>query len=826
MPNSRRASPTRSPKSYLSLQQSAKTDQTRAASNWLAVEIEKMRTKVASAEAKVEQYRSQSNLFVGSNNSSLPNQQLTEINSQIAAARGQKSDLEARAKQLRELVRSGQPINSSDIANSESMRRLTEQGNALRSQLAEQSTTLMDQHPRIKELRAQIAEIERAKRTEGERLARQLDNDAKVAGDRLAAVTASLDQVKKLASQTNEQDVQLRSLERDAKSQRDLLESYLVKYSEASARDNVNAAPPEARIISRATPAAKPAYPKKMSTVLIAAFAAFALSAGFIVTGALLAQPVAPANYSYAQANYAAPVFAPPRMPPPLPHMASPPLAPAMPAMAMAMAPVPVSSIEQIAQRLRQSGEAGRRVTFVGSARNAGTTYAAITLARALAGDTNVVLVDLAFGAPNLSVISTDPNAAGIAELVRGTAGFGDIITRDQFSQVHLVATGNVGADGPALAASPMLQTVIDALAQSYDHVVIDAGSAADAPVERFAPSGALRRIGRRQSGCSGDAGGARAHDHVGLCRCDFGCRRGADRGGLNCPLLLVGQTCLEAARRQHHAPQFRVLLDRTLGGGGGAQHEGDARTLAVERPITIEHRLGVRAEQILVFRFADAEVERMQAALAAMPHHMDEQLLAGTLGAVEAVRDGDEHRRETAIGNHAADRRNNHAGNGEGVELDKPSAGRRRLRRGADEFAHARFAEYIRQTDGAGAGGLLFEEIVEHGADLGRSFGPRKAHLAMAGEQAFLAAQFLAGARAGIGLEQSVKVARQRAAIAKTRRGLMRQHRKRIVDVIPRQRLVRQHHEVGLRGQALQHGAQPLSADQFARRRGATAPC
>lgn len=464
--------------SYLTLQQSAKTDQTRAASTWLAVEIEKMRAKVATAEAKVEEYRSQSNLFVGSNNSSLPNQQLTEINSQIAAARGQKSDLEARAKQLRELVRSGQPIDSSDIANSESMRRLTEQGNALRSQLAEQSTTLMDQHPRIKELRAQIAEIERAKRVEGERLARQLDNDAKVAGDRLAAVTASLDQVKKLASQTNEQDVQLRALERDAKSQRDLLESYLVKYSEASARDNVNAAPPEARIISRATPAAKPAYPKKMPTVLIAAFAAFALSAGFVVTGALLA-PV-PASRAY---GYAAPVYAAPRMPPALPQMASPPVAPAMPI----LPPMPVSSIEQVAQRLRQSGEAGRRVTVVGSARNAGTTYAAITLARALANEANVVLVDLAFGAPNLSVISTDPNAPGIAELVRGQAGFGDIITRDQFSQVHLVATGNVGNDGPALSASPMVQTVIEALAQSYDHVVIDAGSAADAPVQNFA---------------------------------------------------------------------------------------------------------------------------------------------------------------------------------------------------------------------------------------------------------------------------------------------------------------------------------------------------
>jgi uncharacterized protein involved in exopolysaccharide biosynthesis/Mrp family chromosome partitioning ATPase len=482
---------------YLGLQQSAKTDQTRAASTWLATEIEKMRTKVATAEAKVEEYRSQSNLFVGSNNSSLPNQQLTEINSQIAAARGQKADLEARARQLRELVRSGQPVDSSDIANSESMRRLTEQGNALRSQLAEQSTTLMDQHPRIKELRAQIAEIERAKRSEGERLARQLDNDAKVAGDRLQTLTASLDQVKKLASQSNEQDVQLRALERDAKLQRDILESYLVKYSEASARDNVNAAPPEARIISRATPAAKPAYPKKTPTVLIAAFAAFALSAGFVVTGALLAAPQAPASYGYGYVpeTYAAaqPAFVPPARAQTLPHMVSPPLVPVMqpvlqPVVTPPLMQLAVSSIEQLAQTLRQSGEAGRRVAVIGNARNAGTTYAAIALARALAQHGNVVLVDLAFGAPNLSVVSTDPNAPGLAELVRGTASFGDIITRDQFSAVHIVATGNVGGDAATLMLSPMIATVIEALAQSYNHVVIDAGSATDVAVERFAP--------------------------------------------------------------------------------------------------------------------------------------------------------------------------------------------------------------------------------------------------------------------------------------------------------------------------------------------------
>ena len=507
---------------YLHMQQTAKQDQTRAAGTWLAGEIEKMRKKVADAEAKVEQYRAKSNLFVGSNNSSLPAQQLSDLNAQIAAARGRQADLQARASQLRSLIKSGKLVDSSDIANSQTMRRLVDQRMTLRAQLAEQSTTLLGRHPRILELKAQIAEIDRQIRDEGERLARQFENDATVAGDRIKTLTASLDQVKKTASQTNSQDVELRALQREAKTQRDLLESYLVKYREAAARDSISAAPPEARIISSATPADKPSYPKKLPMVLIAAFAGFALSSGFTVTGALLATPGSPGayGYGYAPANYppagyAAAGYEPQPVPP---RMTSPPLVP--PNMPMAMqrmqpmqqmpptapmpqsaaafnapraphaplSPMPVATIEEIAAQLREAGDAGRRVCVIGTVRNVGTTYAAITLARELAESANVVLLDLAFGAPNVVVISTEPDAPGMAELIRGEASFGDIITRDQYSRLHLVATGNVGADGPALAASPMLATVVEALVRSYDHVVIDGGAAADSPVERLAP--------------------------------------------------------------------------------------------------------------------------------------------------------------------------------------------------------------------------------------------------------------------------------------------------------------------------------------------------
>src|SRR6476646_1553179 len=49
---------------YLGFQQNARQEQTRAAGKWLGGEIEVLRKRVAEAEAKVEEFRSKTNLFV------------------------------------------------------------------------------------------------------------------------------------------------------------------------------------------------------------------------------------------------------------------------------------------------------------------------------------------------------------------------------------------------------------------------------------------------------------------------------------------------------------------------------------------------------------------------------------------------------------------------------------------------------------------------------------------------------------------------------------------------------------------------------------------
>lgn len=456
---------------YLVRQRAAKQDQARAAVQWLSGEIANMQKKVADAEAKVAAFRANSNLLEGPNNTTLSAQQLGDYSTQLAAARTQKVDAEAKAKIIHEMLHSKQPIEASDIINSELMRRLSEQRVTLRAQLAEQSSSLMDGHPRIKELKAQIADLDTQLRAEAERVARSFENDAKIAAARVDSLMTSFDQIKDQAANTNERDVQLRALQRDAKSQRDLLESYLAKYSEATARETLNSSPADARVISRATVSNVPAYPKKLPSVLIATVATLMLACGFVLTKELLGAPGAAA----------APMPAPRAVPA---ASAAPPETAGAPSedRFRFVAGAQRDGVADVAQRLR--GEGNGRIAVLAATAAQETGEAAVKLARALGKGARVVLVGLDPADAAIKAVSNDPAGLGLAELADGSASFRDIIGKDRLSSVHVISAGREPSQRIALLSSPRLAPSIEALARSYDYVVIDAGLAEGADLE------------------------------------------------------------------------------------------------------------------------------------------------------------------------------------------------------------------------------------------------------------------------------------------------------------------------------------------------------
>ena len=283
-------------------------------------------------------------------------------------------------------------------------------------------------------------------------MARSFENDAKLAGARMTQQIATLDQLKNQAASTNERDVQLRGLERDAKSQRDLLESYLGKYREATSHDTINSSPADARIVSRATVSNVPAYPKKLPTILIATIAMLTMSSGLVITREILAAPggVVPLRR--------APALAAADDEPVVPNAVT----GARRSEPRRAAEISIGAIADAAYDLNRLGV--RRIAVFGAVPGKNISQAAVKLARALAEESRVILVGLTSGETAIRAISNEPSADGLAELAHGMASFRDIITKDRLSPLHLIAPGHASTDRLQILGARGIVTAFDAL--------------------------------------------------------------------------------------------------------------------------------------------------------------------------------------------------------------------------------------------------------------------------------------------------------------------------------------------------------------------------
>jgi uncharacterized protein involved in exopolysaccharide biosynthesis/Mrp family chromosome partitioning ATPase len=456
---------------YLALQENAKKDTVRSASTWLGSNIEGLRRRVAESEAKVEDFRARTGLLVGSGTTPLSAQQLSELSGQLAQARTGQSDAQAKAKLIRDLVQDGRGFEIPDVANNELIRRLIEQRINLRAQLALELRTLLSEHPRIKELKAQLADLEAQVRGAAERTARMLENDSRIAGARVESLEAAIEAQKKVVAHANENEVQLRALEREARIQRDQLESYLGRFREATARDTENSVPPDARIVSRAVAPQIPSFPKKGPTVALATFAALLLSMGTIVARELLSSqpktgplgPYRPAGRRETEAEDASGREAQLG----LPHLGGA-TAEAPPALQLPALPDPRYDFGRLVERLSRaeiSGR-GRRVLVTGIGQTGEARDVARGLALTLSIAARAVLIEIdgdAGGVPN--------GMLGLTDLVAGEASFGEVIHRHPGSRLDIVPVGTLLNE--ALTGMPAaMELALAAFEQAYDWVV------------------------------------------------------------------------------------------------------------------------------------------------------------------------------------------------------------------------------------------------------------------------------------------------------------------------------------------------------------------
>ena len=340
---------------------------------------------------------------------------------------------------------------------------------------------------------------------------------------RVAAAAASTSSSSRRPRPTG-RTCELRALEREAKAQRDLLESYLAKYREATARDSLGAVPSDARIISRAVVSNTPYLPEEAAdradrdardavhlgrlhhhrrtarrqrlsrrrAAVEPSRVDAACAGGSCGAGA--------SRWRRREAELAAKALSRQGK-----RRQSGRSSRSRCRRRRRRRTASELTIADMAQALREAGDVGKRVAVIGAAAGIGTTHDRGRARPRRLRATRASSWSICRSTGRSSRRSrTDPRAPGIADLVRGTASFGQIITRDRFSRVQVIAAGRAGAGCGGRHRFGAADDRDRCAARSYDHVIIDAERGAACAGRPHRAACAMRRAGRERA-CGGE---------------------------------------------------------------------------------------------------------------------------------------------------------------------------------------------------------------------------------------------------------------------------------------------------------------------------------
>lgn len=422
---------------------------------WLQGEINKLRAKVSAAETAVANYKVEHGLFVGTSAASVTDETLSTVAQQIAEAQQQKNDARSRAELIRGLVNAGQALDGvADVRNSVVISSLLQTKANLQAELAQRSTTLLGNHPTIKALRAQVAEIEDQIRAESPKVADSLEAEAKVQAELEQKLRDDLTRAQMASGDAAKGGVTLDSLEREARAQRDLLDTYLTRFNEARGRSAAGSAQPDVRIVSEATASTVPSSPRTELILGAVALAALTLQVGAILLGELLSGRALVERQAYEAVEEAvlADTFAESEAD--------------ADARAMEM-PRPTGALRDDLGMLSEAVSARQLRTLliahVGE-RDEVMTVVDRVIEDALGAGLSVVAVDAGSGG-----MSSTP---GIADLAADRCDYGDVVQRAS-DELAEVPWGRLAAID---RRSSRPATLVEALADIYHVVIVDTG--------------------------------------------------------------------------------------------------------------------------------------------------------------------------------------------------------------------------------------------------------------------------------------------------------------------------------------------------------------
>lgn len=460
---------------YIAAQVEGKSGATQRATTFLEGQLNKLRGQVVSAEAAVARYRAAHGLFEASTSSSVTQDELTGLNREVAQARAQQAEAEAKLNTARAQLAGGS--NGQELG--EALDSPVVSG--LRSQRAQVSAKVAalrqrygDRHPELQNAREELQDIDEAINAEVKRIVANVSIQANAARQRTASLTGSLANTEGKLAMNNAASVRLAELERNAESARSLYQAFLDRYKQTSAQKGLERS--NSYIIARARIPTLPASPNLLIYSAIGIIAALGASVVAVAILQLLDRGIETGDGIEKKLGIVS--------------LGSIPDTKRLPEFGKEEAGV--SPIDLVVQRPQSSfAEAFRRlrtsiqfalpesrsvvVAITSALPGEGKTSTAICLARsaALAGS-RVVLVDCDLRRRASSLQFSSGKGASLTDIMEGKALLDDVLLKDEPTGAYVLAQFEDSARFHSLADSPAFLALLAELRSRFDLVILD----------------------------------------------------------------------------------------------------------------------------------------------------------------------------------------------------------------------------------------------------------------------------------------------------------------------------------------------------------------
>jgi succinoglycan biosynthesis transport protein ExoP len=268
---------------YIEDQLQAKFEATHRASVWLEQRIGELRQQASDAFKEVQDFKSKNGIIIGVDGKLASEVELDQLGIALAKARADTSQARAKLDRISRVLEQRTDKESfnipdpivTDALNNPVITKLRQQFLDDQSKESEWSARYGSDHQAARNLRAEMAALQRAMWDEISRIAESYKSELQIAKSQEESIDKRMTEVFQQSDSTRQSQVRLRELETAANSYRGIYETFLSRFTQSVQQQSFPST--EARVVTVASPSRGPSSPKVGLTIALAALCGLGL---------------------------------------------------------------------------------------------------------------------------------------------------------------------------------------------------------------------------------------------------------------------------------------------------------------------------------------------------------------------------------------------------------------------------------------------------------------------------------------------------------------------------------------------------------------------